>query len=418
VMFNEEVDVEYPGDQIFIPSVARWFQLKSIKIKLLLNSIPPDEFKGEFLVLRNSTGEKQQITIYDIQDITVKQSENEPSFVYEIFFQDELFINIDVGDILEGEEFTAEIIPSISKVIVVNPGSKFRFGQVLNFNSITGSGAIGMVSAVTTGGGIRNVKMLRFGKNYESAFYVSITPEGAFTETGFSFETTGDADIARGVQDYTAGYEESMDLFRSDYVLNDGIEGYNPFYVATTYCGQFVSQTRSRQFFFQEDDNSALLLCLVGPISQYPGKYLDRSGMASNSSYLQDNNYYQNFSYVVRSKSDITSYRDIVESFAHPAGMKLFGDKTVENLFELEPRIILTTSTTHTDSFIGMLTARAEVNVRAEAVFPVTNDLTTPDINIGETGMSAYLHVANNMDTSVIDFNTAVTFAQGTLSVR
>jgi hypothetical protein len=417
VMFNEDVDVEYPSENIFAPSTARWFQLKSIKIRLLPGSIPPDEFKGSFLTLRNSTGEKQIITVYDIKDITEKVTDNEPSFLYEVFFQDELFINVQIEDVLEGNEFQAEIIPSLTKVVVVNQGQRFRYGQVIQLTSdISGSGAVGIVSAVTATGGIRAIKILRFGLNYETPFYISVSTAGAFTDAGFSFETTGDADIVRGLQDYTTGYEESIDVFRGDYVLNDSPEGDNSFYVLNYFSGQFVSQVKTRQFFFTEEDNSALLLCLVGPIATYPGSYLDRRGMASDASKLQDNNYYQNFSYVVRSKQDVSQYRDVVESFAHPAGMKLFADKSVEDFFALEPLIVSVSSTTHIDVPVGNLSARADVTVRADIVPELTNSLEAPVINKGGTTAVATISLDKNLGTSIEDFNTFIGFAQSTLN--
>jgi hypothetical protein len=41
---------------------------------------------------------------------------------------------------------------------------------------------------------------------------------------------------------------------------------------------------------------------------------------------LQDNYYYQEFSYVVRVSELLDRYREVVKKLAHPSGTKLFGD--------------------------------------------------------------------------------------------
>lgn len=56
--------------------------------------------------------------------------------------------------------------------------------------------------------------------------------------------------------------------------------------------------------------------------------------MPSNASVLQDNNYYQDFSYVIKSPIDIESYKDTITEMAHPAGFKMFGSLSIDNEFE------------------------------------------------------------------------------------
>ena len=201
-------------------------------------------------------------------------------------------------------------------------------------------------------------------------------------------------------------------------MLNDSPELY-PFYAATSYIGSYVSQTRTRQLFFLEEDTSALLLCLVGPISTYPGYFLDRKGMASNSSYLQDNNYYQAFSYTVRTKSDISQYRDIVESFAHPAGMKMFGERSAEELFSLEPVIIESVITTIPNVPVGYLRAILQAVVRAEAVFPFNNGLVSePDYEDAAVTISPTLNVVNNLSVTSNEPSSGLVIASARLNVR
>jgi hypothetical protein len=59
------------------------------------------------------------------------------------------------------------------------------------------------------------------------------------------------------------------------------------------------------------------------------GKYVDTRGWLSWNCKLQDNYYYQEYSYVVNSEQNINEYRDFINTLLHPAGTQLFGTKEV-----------------------------------------------------------------------------------------
>ena len=58
----------------------------------------------------------------------------------------------------------------------------------------------------------------------------------------------------------------------------------------------------------------------------YPGRYLNDDGFLSAYNFLEDRDYYQNFSYVIRINQSIDTYRKYLKDLLHPAGMKLFGE--------------------------------------------------------------------------------------------
>jgi hypothetical protein len=70
---------------------------------------------------------------------------------------------------------------------------------------------------------------------------------------------------------------------------------------------------------------------VVRGVFAYPGRYLNDDGHLSSYNFLQDRDYYQNFSYVVRVKESIENYRKILKDLVHPAGMKLFGEYLLED---------------------------------------------------------------------------------------
>ena len=63
----------------------------------------------------------------------------------------------------------------------------------------------------------------------------------------------------------------------------------------------------------------------VSGVITYPGKYIDTKGFISWNNKLQDNHYYQEFSYEIGSDRFTNTYRDLVDNIVHPAGTKMFG---------------------------------------------------------------------------------------------
>lgn len=57
----------------------------------------------------------------------------------------------------------------------------------------------------------------------------------------------------------------------------------------------------------------------------YPGRYLNDDGQVSAYNFLEDRDYYQNYSYVIKVSEPINKYRKAIKDLTHPAGMKLFG---------------------------------------------------------------------------------------------
>ena len=79
--------------------------------------------------------------------------------------------------------------------------------------------------------------------------------------------------------------------------------------------------------------NGAGIPSVTGLVN-HPGKYVDTKGYLSWNNRLQDNYYYQEYSYVVRSKQFISKYRDVVKKLIHPAGTAMFGRFQVDVITE------------------------------------------------------------------------------------
>jgi len=74
---------------------------------------------------------------------------------------------------------------------------------------------------------------------------------------------------------------------------------------------------------------------VVSGVINETGNYKGTKGFLSWDQRLQDNYYYQEFSYVLRSNKALKTYRDVVRDVIHPAGTKLFGQVDIENIIQM-----------------------------------------------------------------------------------
>ncbi len=70
----------------------------------------------------------------------------------------------------------------------------------------------------------------------------------------------------------------------------------------------------------------AVLSFTTGALLARTGRFKDSRGMLSNVNKLQDNYYYQNYSYVIRSGVPAGNWMNTLKKSAHPAGMAVFGE--------------------------------------------------------------------------------------------
>lgn len=86
------------------------------------------------------------------------------------------------------------------------------------------------------------------------------------------------------------------------------------------------------------DGNANANASIITGVYTYPGRFLNDDGMLSSYNFLENRDYYQNFSYVIKIKKDINKYRSAAMALIHPAGMKMFGEYTsVDQLESFEP---------------------------------------------------------------------------------
>lgn len=81
--------------------------------------------------------------------------------------------------------------------------------------------------------------------------------------------------------------------------------------------------------------SDCVLRFTTGAITSIQEGFQNRQGMLSDVNHLQDNYYYQNYSYVLRSKVPSVNWMTMVKNTVHPAGMAVFSELLIGSTLEL-----------------------------------------------------------------------------------
>lgn len=93
------------------------------------------------------------------------------------------------------------------------------------------------------------------------------------------------------------------------------------------------------------DTDDGYAVPVINGVVRYPGRYADTTGWLSWNDRLQDNEFYQQFSYVVKTSQFVDIYRDVVKRTVHPAGAKMFGQLSISSTYS-GPTASITSSST------------------------------------------------------------------------
>jgi hypothetical protein len=204
----------------------------------------------------------------------------------------------------------------LGKMTIINGGANYANGDVINITNIPGgygTGAVGNVTAVNATGAITQVKFKGIpghivgGAGYSSdALPLATVISGSGTGANIAVTSIlGDGGTFVS-SNSTIGAIQSIEII-------SGGAGY-------------VTGETTVDLTTLGDGTATATITAVEGVYEYPGRYLNDDGMPSSFNFLQDRDYYQNFSYVIRSPQSIETYRKTIKELAHPAGMKLFGE--------------------------------------------------------------------------------------------
>lgn len=203
----------------------------------------------------------------------------------------------------------------LGRMDIVDGGVDYEIGDTITFTNIFGgygTGAAANVTNVSANGSITEVKF--------------VPVEGQITG-GSGYEQThlplASVSSANGV---------SANIVVTT-VLGDGEQ----FAISTANAGSIISLSliSGGEGYATDpvlnlssigDGTATAVAFAVTGIFTYPGRYINDDGHLSGYNFLQNRDYYQDYSYVIKIGQSIDSYRKAVKELIHPAGTKLFGE--------------------------------------------------------------------------------------------
>ena len=378
-LYNEDIEISLPKDYILRASDGKWvvdnyILCKSIKgdpFTLIGDYIYTDD--GQILFVDNvvlqNQGKYEVYKIYlpnstAVLDVDQELSNNNKSVIvstYGVIKNIEVISsgnNYKAGDYVpiidpygvDGVARISSLRPSntITGFNIINGGRNYRVGDHLVFTPVNGGiGAVAYVSEIKTQstinqcittieseqsvvtddvkdirvvdylkyqnfdvGAISAIKLVNGGRDYRDMPIISIYQEPLYdlpTGSGAVIEATSKSFgqiLEIEVENHGVGYKKS-DI----YPIID-LTGFG-------------------------DGNAIANANIYAGVIQSGGYWKDNSGKLDSTVYLQDNYYYQNYSYVIKSSQAINDYKNIVIENVHLSGAQLFGEVNVNEVVDM-----------------------------------------------------------------------------------
>lgn len=211
----------------------------------------------------------------------------------------------------------------LGRMEIVNGGQNYQIGDTIEFINVTGGygcGALGNVTNVdvSQSNAINEVKFVQIpghtigGSGYDQQL---LPKANVISSTGNGANIVVKAILGAGAN--LIANTTSIGSIQRILISNRGIN-----YGSNT----VVDLSKSG------DGQATANISIIEGVFTYPGRYINDDGHISSYNFLEDRDYYQNFSYVIRSSKSISDYRSVIKNILHPAGMKMFGEHLYSNL--------------------------------------------------------------------------------------
>lgn len=363
-VFNEDVSIYYPSEQILIASDGTWIEEKYIT---LITKFGNNPISGDTIVFSNAHGD------FVINTTNIVQIAPDTC---RVFFRTYSQVSVDDSQLVyvytpESElKYVGQVVKSPARLRVTIPGEAWQIGQVI---SITGDGnnTTARVTGVDENEGISKLEILEYG-NHEDGQICVVSPY-PFKPASSNLEIDKTlVSISPNVYHHTINITDSTDgVYESVFGVSDAIDVNSYFltdYVDRGYFGTKVIE-QSINNTVQQSSNQvngltiqewlasrATLVYEYDNLVSTKGYFYDEKGQLSNQTIrLQDNYFYQAFSYVIETTKDIKEYRDALDMI-HPAGTKRFSilEKSVSYHLDVYTSRTLSLDTTYFLDLVNM----------------------------------------------------------------
>lgn len=347
VFFNKGIILREPNKNILRASDGKWIRENSISLKQVY--IAPgytlDVNDNIVLTVENDAG------IFFLEVTKALQlSADKIRFSYNnsqtiVLEPDQ---TVDIVDALGVLMYRGQVLKEPAEIVTETPGKFWQLGQVflIPSNEASGIPTIGVVTRVSPTGGVLGTKILQYGTGHTENQVVLISPfSNKPAGSSYDLETTITSynPISETyTYNYTLTLGDYCDALEEEFYISSDIQNETTYfledYVERGFIGtlEVYQKTNSGTSSTLIEDPTITIEDWIASRAQfrikydyavkYAGAYINVDGQVSSPEIkLQDNYFYQLFSYAIESSVDLKEYKGILEQI-HPAGLKFFAD--------------------------------------------------------------------------------------------
>ena len=198
--------------------------------------------------------------------------------------------------------------------------------SVFTFTTTATSGtAAGTISLISNANNVFQSAMLTESQTFGTINSIAITSHGSGYEAIPTASASNDYYASRYEVDTTNGGFLGRNATISIGALGGAVTGVN---ITDSGFGYMTDPT----IIVPVNSTPAILAPTMAVTKTKTGAHVGESGFPSSSKKLQDNDYYQDFSYVLQTTDSIDVWKQDVLKLLHPAGFKLFGEVAIATL--------------------------------------------------------------------------------------
>jgi hypothetical protein len=323
ILFGVPVTYSTPGDRILRASDGQWIIEKFVTLTTIYGSVISDTNTINF---SNASGNFEiNSTHHDVIGT------NKIRFYYQTFSKividdnQKFYINSNTPT----PQYAGVISQSQSGITVLSGGTGWQKGQVLVIPG-TVKNTIARITKVATGtGAILECEVLDFGFDHQTNQTTVISP---YTNKPIDSVIDVNSTLVSispnvyhhvlNITDYTDGCFETVDGFYSGPSTLDIPVSAFSYSSIQSYSASSVAN--SEITIDQWLASRATLTFSLGKVVNTKGAYKTDAGQLSNQQVrLEDNYFYQLFSYLLESSVDISDFKSVL-NIVHPGGLKMF----------------------------------------------------------------------------------------------
>lgn len=297
--------------------------------------------------------------------------------------------------VIGGEGYKATSLPTISVQ------SAYGANASLSVSELLGDGES---FSLTTSkiGSITNIRISSYGYDYASVPIISLRN----ADLSLANVTEGQIFVSntyvyQGTSNTNSTFSAYVDKYNAD-TLTLRVYNYTG-ELSTSALLKYDSETELQAVtanvvssVFYGDGKAKATATFENGLIRYPGIYLNTDGHLSADKRIQDSEKYHNYSYVIKSKTDLPKFKQVLNDISHPIGTKTLSVKIDDNELPLSfsaDRTVLTIQN-YVDTFNIAQGSNTIISTNASANLQST-------INVGDTIIlnNASKRITNTVNT-------------------